>query len=66
MARDILGDYGRDTPQPQRARATNGGRLETRDVRNYQAPVGPKSINDPKSPGLHGENYGNAPCQGRH
>lgn len=66
MARDILSDYGRDTPQPQKAKASNGGQLETKDVRNYQAPVGPSNINDRKSPGLHGTNHGTCGTQGRY
>ena len=66
MPRDILGEYGPDSPSHQKPRATEGGCDETRDVHNYQPPVGPTSVNDPKSPGLHGENHGNAPGQGRH
>lgn len=65
MARDILSEYGNDTSQPQRAPSSNGGRLEPKDI-NYSPPVGPKGIGDTKSPGLHGENYGNAPGQGKH
>lgn len=26
---------------------------------SYSPPKGPKNINDPQSPGLHGNNYGN-------
>ena len=66
MARDILSDYGSDTSQPQKARASNGGCLEARDVHNYQAPVGPSNINDRKSPGLHGTNHGVCGTQGRY
>lgn len=66
MARDILSEYGKDSPSNQQARATNGGQLDTRDVHNYKPPVGPSNINDPKTPGLHGTNHGNAPGQGRH
>jgi len=29
----------------------------------YSPPVGPKSINDPQSPGLHGSNHGNSGTQ---
>jgi hypothetical protein len=32
---------------------------DTRDVNNYSPPQGPRNIDDPKSPGLHGENKGN-------
>jgi len=31
---------------------------ETKDVNNYSPPCGPKNINDPHSPGLHGKNQG--------
>jgi hypothetical protein len=55
---DILGEFGKDTPQPQEPRATNGGVMPVRPT-NYSPPVGPSSINDPKTPGLHGEVY---PC----
>lgn len=37
---------------------TNGGQPKTSEG-SYQAPVGPKGINDPKTPGLHGSNHGN-------
>jgi len=59
MARDILGEYGRDTSQPQVARASNGGQMTPKDVMNYKPPQGPRNIMDPKSPGLHGRNDGN-------
>lgn len=36
----------------------DGGKPEVKDVRNYKPPVGPTNINDPKSPGLHGDNCG--------
>lgn len=66
MARDILSMYGRDTPQPQQPVASNGGRCDPKDVMNYKPPVGPKTINDPKSPGLHGTNHGCCGTQGKH
>ncbi len=66
MARDILGEYGKDSSQPQAARATNGGQVPTRDVNNYKPPVGPSNIGDPKTPGLHGTNHGNSCNQGKH
>ena len=62
MARDILGEYGPESPSNQRPRARSGGIMSTRDVRNYQPPCGPTNINDPKGPGLHGGNHGNANC----
>lgn len=33
---------------------------------NYRPPVGPKNINDPKSPGLHGTNHGPCGSQGKY
>lgn len=59
MARDILGEYGPESRTPQRARATTGGIMSTRDVHNYCPPQGPTNITDPKGPGLHGQNCGN-------
>ena len=44
----------------------DGGKPEEKDVRNYQPPVGPSNVNDPKTPGLHGNNHGNNGTQGRH
>jgi hypothetical protein len=60
MARDILSEYGRDIPKPQAPRATTGGVTSARDVMDYAAPKGPTNINDPKGPGIHGDDYGNA------
>ena len=64
MARDILGEYGPESRQPQAARARSGGVMAARDVHNYQAPLGPTNINDPKGPGLHGHNCGPGGTQG--
>lgn len=63
MARPILSGFGRDTPKTQASPAECGGVLpgEECDVMNYRPPIGPKSINDSKSPGLHGTNHGNNP-----
>jgi len=36
----------------------SGGKQTSKDVNNYQPPCGPKNINDPQSPGLHGKNHG--------
>lgn len=30
-----------------------------RDVNDYQSPQGPRNVNDPKGPGLHGDRH---PC----
>jgi hypothetical protein len=65
MAREILGEYGPDRPSNEKPRASNGGEMPVRDVRNYQAPKGPSNINDSKSPGLHGDNH-HCGSQGRH
>lgn len=64
MSRDILSEYGPDQPSHEKAPATNGGQLEVKQL-PYSPPVGPKSIGDPKSPGLHGTNHGNNGTQGR-
>lgn len=66
MSKDILNYYGPNYNSPQSAPASNGGRMEPKDVMNYKPPVGPKNIGDAKSPGLHGTNHGNCPGQGRH
>jgi hypothetical protein len=39
------------------------GRSE-RDVMSYDSPKGPKNIDDPKGPGLHGHNCGKSGTQG--
>jgi len=57
MARDILGEYGPESPNPQKARASTGGVKQARDVNAYKMPQGPTSINNPQSPGLHGNVY---------
>lgn len=56
---------GPDTSKPQAPRATNGGHMPVKDT-GQRPPVGPKGINDPQSPGLHGTNHGNAVMQGKH
>jgi len=63
--KDILGGFGPDSRMPQVPRATNGGIMPVKPI-NYSPPVGPTSINDPKSPGLHGTNHGVCGTQGRH
>lgn len=65
MARDILGEYGRDSSQPSPAPATNGGDPVVKEL-HYDPPKGPSGINDGRTPGLHGENHGNCGTQGRH
>lgn len=65
MSNDVF-DGWPTSGSPQAARATNGGKQEPKDMHNYQPPKGPSNIGDPKSPGLHGTNHGNAGTQGRH
>ncbi len=68
MPNDILSQYGPGTSQPQRGVISKGGVMpgDTKDVRNYAYPCGPKNIMDPNSPGLHGTNQGitNGPDNG--
>ena len=42
----------------------DGGKPEVKDT-GMKQPVGPKGINDPQTPGLHGENHGNSGTQHR-
>lgn len=44
---------------------SGGGQQTPRDVMNYSPPKGPTNINDPKSPGIHGNNYDNCGTQQR-
>jgi hypothetical protein len=60
MPRDILSEYGKDSSQPQAARATTGGVKEAKPISNYCPPQGPSNINDPKGPGIHGTSHGMA------
>lgn len=63
--KDILSEYGRDTSQPQRAGAVSGGVTQAKPLAN-RGPVGPKTVNNPQRPGLHGTNHGNCGTQGKH
>jgi hypothetical protein len=63
MARDILGEFGPESHQPQAARATSGGVMTAKPL-SYSPPQGPTNINDPQSPGLHGHNCGPCGTQG--
>lgn len=62
MARDILSEYGPDSRQPQAGVSHNGGRIDPKPM-DYSPPQGPKGINDPQTPGLHGTNHGNCGTQ---
>lgn len=64
MAGDILGMYGRDTQQTQTPSRTMNGTPAPKPI-NYSAPTGPKGINDPKTPGIHGTNHGVCGTQGK-
>lgn len=64
MSKDILSEYGSDSPQPQKPRSGGGGHMPVKEI-PYSPPVGPSNINDPKSPGLHGSNHGNCGSQGK-
>lgn len=62
MARDILNEYGPNSPANQKPSATSGGVTQAKPL-PYSPPVGPKSVNDPKTPGIHGTVY---PCGTQH
>lgn len=47
------------------ANTHDGGKPEVKPI-VYSPPQGPKNINDPKGPGLHGENCGPNGTQGKH
>ena len=66
MARDILSEYGPDTPKHEASRAECGG-VEMKDVKDipYSPPKGPIGIGN-RGPGLGGTNHGNAVDQGKH
>lgn len=64
MARDILSEYGEDSPHPQAPRAMSGGVTESKSL-PYSTPVGPKAQMN-KGPGLHGDNCGCCGTQGKH
>lgn len=64
MARDILGEYGPESSQPQQPRSKGGGEMPVRDVMNYKPPQGPIGIMRPGAPGLGGANLGNCGTQG--
>lgn len=64
MSRDILSGFGRDVPHPQAPAARSGGVTEAKPL-PYSPPQGPKGINDPQTPGLHGSNHGTCGTQGR-
>lgn len=66
MSKDILNQYGPNSSQPQKGSASSGGAITSKDVMGYKPPVGPTSIDNPKTPGIHGTNHGCCGTQGRH
>ena len=64
MARDILSEYGPESPADQKPRASNGGDMPCKDL-PYDPPKGPIGQMH-KGVGLGGSNHGNAPGQGKH
>lgn len=60
---EILKHYGKDSAQPQAARADCGG-VESVKPLKYDPPKGPTGQMK-EGPGLHGTNHGNSGSQGR-
>lgn len=59
---DILSEYGRDSNQPQKERASEGGCCHPKDL-PYSPPVGPRNKTDI---GHSGTNHGMCGSQGKH
>ena len=65
MARDILSEYGPDSPADQKPRATNGGEMPKKDL-PYSPPKGPTTFMH-EGPGLANHtNHDNCGTQGKH
>jgi hypothetical protein len=64
MARDILSEFGPDSPSNQQPRATGGGEMECKPI-PYSPPKGPTGMME-KGPGIHGTNHGCCGTQGKH
>lgn len=64
MSRDILSEYGPESPSDQMPRARSGGPTSAKPL-PYDPPKGPKGQMD-KGPGLHGDNCGNCGTQGKY
>lgn len=64
MSKDILSGFGPESRGSEAARATNGGKMEVKEI-PYSPPQGPTSQMQ-QGVGLHGTNHGNAVCQGKH
>ena len=64
MSKDILSEYGKDSSQPQVARATSGGVEKAKEL-PYSPPVGPTTFSH-QGPGLSNHtNHGHG-TQGKH
>lgn len=64
MARDILSEYGPDSPSNQQPRATNGGIMPKKEI-PYSPPKGPTNMYH-QGPGLaNATNYGPCGTQGK-
>ena len=61
--RDILNEFGPDSPADQQPRATNGGQMECKPL-PYKTPVGPMGLMH-KGVDLGGTNHGTCGTQGR-
>ena len=63
---EILNHYGKDSAQPEKPRATDGGDMTQHKDIPYCPPVGPTSQMQ-QGPGIHGTNHGpSGGQQGRH
>jgi hypothetical protein len=63
MARDILSEYGPDSPNPQASKMSGSGQVTCKPLR-YDPPKGPQGQGH-SGPGLGGANLGNCGTQGR-
>jgi hypothetical protein len=64
MARDILSEYGPDSPSNQRPTASSGGVTQAKPL-PYSPPKGPSGQMS-QSVGIGGSNHGCCGSQGRH
>ena len=64
MARDILSEYGSDSPTSEAPRASSGGAQSPKPI-PYSPPKGPIGQSN-TGPGLGGTNHGCCGTQGKH
>ncbi len=66
MSKPLLPSHGERPGDRGKGLVDDGGVMpgEEYDVMRYAPPQGPKGINDPQGPGLHGHNCGQAGTQG--